>query len=159
SNQGHFFTQTDGQGRFSFDSAPEPGTLFYVAAARHALAITTLQSGIDNTIVLHPPSAGVATLAPDNAPPEKVYMVMAAPAGGGFIPVGALDDLAEVNGMNPYQLHGSGLDGSIVLPEFLPPGAYDLFIAKRGGDPFVYQRVGRITAPLQRNVTLAYSSQ
>lgn len=157
--QGHFFTQTDANGRFEFDSAPEAGTTFYVAAARHALAVTTLQSDVDNTVVLHPPSAGVATLLPDNAPPEKVYMVMAVPVGGGFIPVGALDDLAEVNGMNAYQLHGSGLDGSIVLPEFLGPGAYELFIARRGGDPYVYQRVGRINAPLQRNITLSYSSQ
>ncbi|HEY0143483.1 MAG TPA: carboxypeptidase-like regulatory domain-containing protein [Thermoanaerobaculia bacterium] len=157
--QGHFFTQTDANGRFSFDSAPEPGTMFYVAAARHALGMTTLQSDVDNTIILHPPSAGVATLLPDNAPPKKVYMVMAVPAGGGFIPIGALDDLAEVNGMNAYQLHGSGLDGSVVLPEFLAPGAYELFIAKRGGEPYIYQRVGRINAPLQRNITLSYSSQ
>lgn len=156
--QPHFFTQTDADGRFELDSAPEAGTLFYVAAARHALAITALQSDIDNTIVLHPPSAGTAVLMPDNAPPEKIWMVMAAPAGGGFIPLGALDDLADVNGMSPYQLHGSALDGSVVLPEFLPPGTYELFIAKLGGDPYVYHRVGRITAPLQRAVALSFSS-
>lgn len=157
--QAHFFTQTAGDGRFTLDAAPEPGTVFYIAAARHALGITTLQPDHENVIMLHSPSAGVVTLLPDNAPPSKVYMVMAAPAGGELIPLGALDDLAEVNGMNPYQLQGSALDGSVVLPEFLAPGNYQLFIALRGGTPYIYHRVGAINAPIGRNVALAYKSR
>jgi hypothetical protein len=156
---GHFLTVTDGEGRFSFDAAPDPGTTFYVTAARHGLGITYLQPGRENIVVLHPPSPGVVTLMPDNAPPSKVYMVMAAPAGGELIPLGALDDLADVNGMNPYQLQGSALDGTVVLPEFLGPGSYELFIALRGGSPYIYHRVGTVNAPIGRNVALAYKSR
>jgi hypothetical protein len=157
--QPHFFTDTGADGRFVFDATPEPGTLFYIAASRQALGITYLQPGRENVIVLHPPSAGVVTLMPDNAPPSKVYMVMAAPAGGEMIPLGALDDLADVNGMNPYQLQGSALDGSVVLPEFLGPGNYELYIALRGGAPYIYHRVGAVNAPIGRNVALAYRSR
>jgi hypothetical protein len=154
----YFFTTTDAEGRFELDSVPEPGTLFYTAAPGHALGITTLQPGQPATIVLQPPAAGVIALREDNKIPEKVYMVMAAPAGEAFIPLAVLDELAELNGMSSYQLHGSALDGTVVLPQFLPNGTYEMFIADRGGDPFLYRRIGAIQAPLGRNAVMAYRS-
>ena len=157
--QAYFETTTDAAGHFEFDSAPEPGTLFYVTAPGYTLGITTLNPGQPATIVLNPPTPGVVALREDNKIPEKVYMVMAAPAGETFIPAGVLDDLAELNGMNAYQLHGSALDGTVVLPQFLPAGTYEMFIARKGGDPFLYQRIGAITAPLGRNTVLAYRSE
>ncbi|HVR39399.1 MAG TPA: carboxypeptidase-like regulatory domain-containing protein [Thermoanaerobaculia bacterium] len=155
---GAFIAATGANGRFSFDSAPDLGTMFYIAAPRHALAITSLHEG-ENVIVLQPPGSGVVTLRPDNAMPANTYLVLAAPAGGTMIPFGALQDLADVNGMSAYQMQGSQKDGSIVLPQFLGPGKYELFIALQGGKPFLYRRIGTITSPVQQNVVLAYDSK
>jgi protocatechuate 3,4-dioxygenase beta subunit len=154
--QSYFSATTGPDGRFEFDSAPPPGTTFYVAAPGYALGLTTLTPNRENVVTLHPPAAGIVTLRPDNAPPTKVYMVMAAPAGDDFIPLGVMEDLAEVNGMSTYQLNGTALDGSLVLPEFLGPGTYHLYLALRGGKPFVYERIGTITTPLAGNVAIAY---
>jgi len=157
--QAYFATTTGPDGRFAFDSAPPPGTTFYVAAAGHALGITTLAPGRESMVTLYPPSAGIVTLRPDHAPPTKVYMVMAAPAGDDFIPLGVIDDLAEVNGLSPYQLNGTALDGSLVLPEFLGPGTYHLYLALRGGTPFIYDRVGTITTPLAGNAAIVFKAR
>ena len=157
--QAYFATTTGADGRFALDSAPPPGTTFYVAASGHALGITTLAPGRESVVTLSPPSAGIVTLRPDHAPPTKVYMVMAAPAGDDFIPLGVIDDLAEVNGLSPYQLNGTALDGSLVLPEFLGPGTYHLYLALRGGTPFIYDRVGTITTPLAGNAAIVFKAR
>ena len=49
----------------------------------------------------------------------------------------------------------SSIDGDVILPQFLGPGTYDLFLARRGGKPFRYQRVGSVTTPLQRVAVLS----
>lgn len=151
----YFYTISDSDGHFHIDSAPQLGAVFYVAAPRQALAITTLQSDHLNTITLNPPGTALLSLMPDNAPPTRRYMIMAAPAGGDFIPLGALDALAQVNGMNPIQLHVNGKDGVVVLPEFLAPGTYDLFLAANN----TYQRIGSIRVPADRNIVLAYKTK
>ena len=99
--------------------------------------------------------------------PGEVYLldslstmdtVLAAPAGRTFVPIGVLEDLAIANGMSLFQLCGSSVTGDVVLPEFLGPGTYDLFLARRGGKPFVYEKVGSIRTPLARNSILAVAS-
>lgn len=150
--------ETDGNGRFQLDSPQDPKTLFYIAAPGHALGIATFSTERENVVSLAPPAPAVVTVRPSHAPPTKVYMVMAAPAGQSFVPLLALDDLADVNGMSPYQLNGTTPDGSLVLPSFLAPGKYDFYIARRGGKPFIYERVGSLTTPLSGNVALAYKA-
>ncbi|HEX6088315.1 MAG TPA: carboxypeptidase-like regulatory domain-containing protein [Thermoanaerobaculia bacterium] len=155
--QSFYRTTSDAQGRFELDPGPPPGTPFYVVAAGHALAITTLRADQPTTVVLHPPSSSVVSLRENNAPPEKVFLVMAAPSGQSFIPLGALEELAELSGMDLYQLCGSSPDGDVVLPELLGPGTYDLHLVRRGR-PFTYQRIGSITTPLRRNVVMSLPS-
>jgi hypothetical protein len=157
--QGVFETTTDQNGSFRFDSAPEIATTFYIAAPHHALGITTFQSDHDNIVTLYPPSRSVVFLMPDNAPPKTGYFIAAAPVSGEFIPQGALVDLAEVNGLNGFQLIGIARDGSIVLPQFLQPGSYGLYIAMRGHDSHAYQRVGSVSLPVARNVVLAFKTR
>jgi len=148
-------TNTDG--RFHLDSAPPAGTTFYFAAPRYALGIATLQSDRLNVITLVRPTAGVVTLRPDHAPPTKIEVVMAAPSGGEYIPLGVLSELAEVNGMNPLQLHATARDGTVVLPEFLPPGSYDLFLFSKDR---THQRIGSVSLPLRQDgVVLAYKTK
>jgi protocatechuate 3,4-dioxygenase beta subunit len=154
--QAYFNAVSDADGRFRFESAPPFGTTFYIAAARHALGITTLLADHTNTIVLSPPGTSVVILRPDNAPPTKVDLVIAAPAGAEYIPLGVLDDLAEVNSMNPLQLHATAKDGTVVLPEFLPPGTYDLFTFSKDK---AHQRIGSITVPMRQSAVLAYKTK
>lgn len=153
-----YFTSTDAQGRFRFDSPPPPHTTFYVIAGGYALASTSLAPERETMIALHPPSSSIVTLRQDHKPPEKVFLVMAAPAGSGFIPTEVLADLADANGMSLYQLCGSSVTGEVVLPEFLAPGTYELFLARRGGKPFLYERVGTIRTPLASNTVLPVST-
>jgi hypothetical protein len=155
--QAPFETITDETGHFRFDFAPEPGTAFYVIAARHSLGITTLQPDHENMVTLFPPGRGAVFLLPGNAPPTKLYLVMAAPAGGNYIPLGALYDLAEVNGMRSYQLLGTAKDGNVALPEFLPPGTYHLYVMLKGGKPKLYQMVGTLALPADRDSVLTFS--
>lgn len=145
---------TDGDGHFEFDSPPEPGTPFYVVASGYALAVVTLDSTRENLVSLSEPGRAIAYLTVNNAPPAKVYRVMAAPRGEAMIPIGALHDLAQVNGMEEYQLLGSHQDGSVVLPEFLAPGIYDFFITRREGSAFVYDRAGSLILPLSKPAVL-----
>lgn len=153
--EGYYRATTDAQGRFELDPAPAPGTPFYAFAAGHALTVTTLRSDPPTTVVLHPPSSSAVSLRQDNRPPEKVFLVMAATPGQSFIPLGVLEELAALSGMDLYQLCGSSADGDVVLPEFLGPGTYDLYLARRGGKPFIYHRIGTISTPLRRNTVLA----
>jgi hypothetical protein len=146
---------TDAHGRVELDPSPAAGTMFYVAASGFALGMTTLEPDREATVVLHPPSSSILTLRKENAPPDKVFLVMAAPAGREFIPLNAIEELAEANGMNLFQISGSSPAGDVVLPEFLGPGTYDLFLARRGGTPFLYERFGTIRTPLPRNAILA----
>lgn len=155
--QAPFEAITDETGHFGFDFAPQPGTTFYVIAAGHSLGITTLEPDHENTVTLFPPGRGGVFLMPGNAPPSKLYLVMAAPAGGDYIPLGALYDLAKANGMRSYQLLGTSKDGSVALPEFLPPGTYNLYVALKGGKPWLYRKVGTIALPADRNFVLTFS--
>lgn len=152
---GFYSTSTDAEGRFRFDNPPDPKTPFYVIAAGYALATSTLPPDQSATIVVHPPSAATVTLRESNRPPEKVFLVMAAPRGGENIPLEVIDTLAQINGMDLYQVSGSSVDGDVILPQFLGPGTYDLFLARRGGNPFNYERVGSVTTPLARPVVLS----
>jgi len=149
--------ETDANGRFTFDAAPSLGTTFHVAATGHALGLTTLRADQPTTVVLHPPSSTFASLRENNQAPDKVFLVMAA-AGQAFIPLGVMQEFAELNGMDLYQLCGSSPNGDVILPEFLGPGTYDLYLARRGGKPFIYQRVGTITTPLRTNAVLVIPS-
>ncbi len=149
-----FETMTDGDGHFAFDSPPDPGTLFYVVAAGHALAVVTLDETHENVVALPDLGKTIAYLTVNDAPPAKVYRVVAAPRGESLIPLGVLHDLGEANGMPEYQLLGSHHDGAIVLPEFLGPGAYDFFITRRAGNAYVYDRAGSLVLPLPRPAVL-----
>jgi hypothetical protein len=148
---------TDAAGRFHFDSTPEPGTPFYVIAEGWALAIVNLDSTNENVVALSAPSPNALYITENNAPPKQAYRIVAAPAGGDFIPYGVLEDLAEANGMNSFQLLANGRDGAVVLPQFLAPGAYDFFISHRpsAGQPRpLYDRLGRLTLPTHKGITL-----
>src|SRR5258708_9280123 len=147
----------DEDGRFHCDSAPEIGTTFYVDAARHALGITTLQAGQENTITLQPPGRGSVVLLPNNAPPTRMYLVMAAPAGADYIPLGAMQDLGEVNGLSAFQLLGTARDGSIVLPQFLAPGIYNLYITLIRSGPSVSDKIGTLSVPVYTILLLEYN--
>jgi hypothetical protein len=157
--QPSFSTTTDETGHFRFESAPEPGTIFYVVAAGHSLGITTLQTDHENMIAVSPPGRGGVFLMPDHAPPKKLYLVMVAPDGADYIPLGVLYDLAEANGFRSYQLLGTATDGSVALPEFLPAGTYHLYIARNGGQPIHYQKVGTISLPNDRNRILTFPAE
>jgi hypothetical protein len=160
--QGHFETVSDASGRFQFDSPPDSGTPFYVVAEGWALSIVNLDSGTDNVVKLSPPSSNALYLIEDNAPPKKLYRVAATPVGGYYIPSGVLQDLAEANGMNAFQLLGSGRDGAVVLPQFLAPGTYDFFITLRppkGETHVLYERVGRTTLPSAKAAVLRIASK
>ncbi|HSY49062.1 MAG TPA: hypothetical protein VLC46_09635 [Thermoanaerobaculia bacterium] len=159
SGQGHFDTVSDQEGHFQFDSVPELDTMFYVAATGYALGITTLRAGYENTVALLPPGRGVVYLLPGNAPPAKPQFVMAAPADGDYIPQGALMDLAEVNGLNLFQLISTARDGGVVLPQFLPPGRFNLYVARPGGKPYLFQKVGTVTLPVHGTTAISYRDQ
>jgi hypothetical protein len=154
-----FETTSDQDGAFHFDFAPEIGTIFYVIAPNYSLGITTLQPDHDNTVALTTPRGGGFYLMPGNAPPKKLYLVMASPAGGDYIPLGVLSDLGEANGLSLFQLVGTAKDGSVALPEFLPPGNYSLYIALKGGKPCRYQKVGSVSLPADQNSVLTFSEQ
>lgn len=150
SSQATFVARTNARGEFQFDSAPMIGTPFYAMAPGYALAVTSLRAGEDNLIRLERPSNGVVYLTDRNgAPPRKVYRIVAAPSGGTMVPLGVLEDLAQVNGLTSFQLLSNGRDGSSILAEFLGSGSWDLFITKRGGDPYIYERIGSVITPLR----------
>ncbi|HEV8432680.1 MAG TPA: hypothetical protein VGR95_04650 [Thermoanaerobaculia bacterium] len=149
-----FETMTDGDGHFKFDSPPDPGTLFYVVASGYALSVVTLDDTRENVVALAAPGRAIAYLTVNDAPPAKIYRVVAAPRGESLIPIGVLHDLAEANGMEEYQLLGSHHDGSLVLPEFLSPGVYDFFITRKAEKTFVYDRAGSLVLPLSRPAVL-----
>ncbi|HJQ40466.1 MAG TPA: carboxypeptidase-like regulatory domain-containing protein [Thermoanaerobaculia bacterium] len=146
----YYQATTNERGEFQLDPAPASNTLLYVIAPGYALGMTR-----SATAVLHPPSPAIVSLREGNEAPENVFLVVAAPRNGTFIPLPVMDELAEAAGMTLYQLCGSSVDGDVILPEFLGPGTYDLSIARRGGKPFVYQRIGTITTPLRSNTVLA----
>jgi hypothetical protein len=151
-----YATMSDDEGLFQFESAPEIGTLFYVAAPRHALAIVRLEPGQPNVIALQPPGRGSVVFLPNNAPPTRMYMVMAAPAGGEFIPLAVLQDLGEVNGLSAFQLLGTARDGGVVLPQFLGTGTYNLYITLKKTGGSVYEKIGTIGVPSDKNVVISH---
>ncbi|HKB78949.1 MAG TPA: carboxypeptidase-like regulatory domain-containing protein [Thermoanaerobaculia bacterium] len=151
-----FEAVSDSNGRFSFEYAPGIGTLFYVAAAGRCLGITTLHAGSDNVIALSPLGRGQFFVMERDAAPRKPLFVTAAQIGGGLIPIGALRALADANGLTSYQLLGTGMDGSLALPEFLQPGRYDLFVVKRD-QSWIYRRIGTIAVPSAGTSFLSYS--
>lgn len=153
--QAPFETQSDETGRFRFDSGPENMTTFYVAAAHYALGIVTLLPDRDNVVSLYRPSRSTAFVMPDNAPPQHGFMVFAAPSDGEMIPQGALVDLAQLNGLNGFQLVGVARDGSLALPQFLQPGDYKFFVFRpRQG----YELIGSATLPAAKNVVIAFKT-
>jgi hypothetical protein len=156
--QNFYETRTDAQGRFEFNASVNTTSPFYAIAAGYALTVVTLRDDEVATVVLHPPSPGAISLRDANTAPENVYLVMVAPSGGEFVPLGVLAQLANLNGMDLYQLCGSAVDGDVILPQFIAPGSYDVFLARRGGKPFLYQRIGTITTPLKGNKVLTIAS-
>lgn len=157
SGQAFFEASTDPSGRFRFDSAPPSGMRFYVAAAGYALTITVLQPGDDNSIILSPLSPAILHVVSESGPPAAGLRVAAAPRGDQIIPVGALGDLAELNGMDGYQLLATGPDGVVALPAFLEPGVYDFFVTLRGEGPLpVYRKIGSLELPLSGPEVLVY---
>jgi protocatechuate 3,4-dioxygenase beta subunit len=156
STQAVFETRTDSDGSFGFESAPMVGTSFYAIASGYALGVTTLRAGDGNVIRLERPSNALVYLtSKDGTPPQKIYRMAAAPSGGNVIPIGALDDLARANGLTQFQLLGNGRDGSSILPEFLCAGSWDIFVTKRGGDPYILERIGNVATPLRTTQLLA----
>jgi hypothetical protein len=145
-----FEKMTDADGHFEFDSPPDPSTLFYVVASGYALGVVTLDNTRENIVALAEPGKEIAYLTVNDAPPTKIYRVVAAPRGDSLIPIGVLHDLAQANGMEEYQLLGTRHDGAVVLPEFLSPGLYDFFITRRSGKAFVYDRAGSLVLPLAK---------
>jgi hypothetical protein len=105
---------------------------------------------------MHSPGRSSTVLLPDDAPPTRMYLVMAAPAGGTYIPLGVLQDLGEVNGLGAFQLVGTARDGTVVLPQFLSPGTYNLYITVKRGGTSLYDKVGSVTLPAERNMILNY---
>ena len=141
--QPFFEATSDALGYFRFEFAPEPGTTFYTVAAGYALAISEFHPGDDNDVVVGVPTLTHVYLLEKSITPTRRYRVVAAPSDGSILPLGVLQDIAEVNGMEESQLLGNAADGSVVLPELLPPGSYDFFVTQRGGVPFSYKRIGR----------------
>ena len=84
---------------------------------------------------------------------------MAAPTDGDLIPQDALHDLGDLNGLNMFQLLGTARDGSVVLPQFLPPGTFNLYVARPGGKIYTYQKVGTVTLPVHGKTVIAYREQ
>ena len=81
---------------------------------------------------------------------------MAAPAGGEFIPLAVLQDLGEVNGLSAFQLLGTARDGGVVLPQFLGAGNYNLYITLKKTGGSVYEKIGTIGVPADKNVVLSH---
>lgn len=132
SNQALFEAETDGEGRFRFETIPEQAGTFFVVAPGYALGIANLTPANDDAIVLARPDVGTVLLREEAGPPVAGHEVRAAPRGGVAIPSGALARLAEANGMGLSHLTRTSRDGVLVMPQFLPPGAYDLYLRVGG---------------------------
>lgn len=143
-----FETATDAAGRFEILEGPEPGTMFYAAAPGYALGAAVLRENAENRIVLSPPNSGALALVAGNAPPRKLELVMAGPRGGEIVPFEVFRAVASFNGMSPFQFLGSGADGTLVFPEFLPAGTWTLYVV-RPGKPGLerYHRVADVVIP------------
>ena len=51
------------------------------------------------------------------------------------------------------------IDGSVVLPQFLPPGSFNLYVSRPGGKPYIFQKVGTVTLPVHGRTVIAYRDQ
>jgi hypothetical protein len=151
------FSGADGQ--FEFRSPPPAGSLAYVVASRHALGLVSLRNDREITVVLSNPSPGHLTLLPDGGRPDKINLLAAAAAGENMIPYGVLIDLAESNGLTDYALLGTAPDGGTLLPQFLPPGIFDLYIAMPSSAGFSYRKIATITTPLKGNPVMAFERE
>lgn len=148
---------TDSSGRFEILEAAEPGRAFYVVARGHAITAATLREGTDNVIRLFPPNANAVTLAVDGARPATLSLFLPAPRGGEIIPFDVFRELGELNGMSPFQLLSSGSDGTLVLPEFLAPGNYTLYVVRSTGpNQDQYVKAADLRVPAAPNAVIAF---
>lgn len=138
---------SDSSGSFELDSAPVAGSVIYVTASGFALSVVELKAGLDNRIVMFPPNRSSTFVRPDQGIPSRTYIATAMTPAGDLIPLGVLNDLAGANGLNGYQLFGTGRDGLLTLPQYLSPGTWNLSILRRGGSGFVAQGIGRVAVP------------
>jgi hypothetical protein len=154
--QPSFLCTTDGSGACRIDSPPPTGTTLYVVARGFALSIEAFPPNGDLVAIVHPPGTGGGVLRPDHALPTKLYLTTAAPAGGRLVPMVVLAEVAFANGLTPYQLQGSAADGTLVLPQFLGPGRWDLYLALRGGSPYLYRNITTFATPLREPFVVAF---
>lgn len=124
-----FSARSDAEGRFSMDSPPSEDSLFYVFAAGFALAVESLSPERENRIVLTRPVGSAATLLNKTGEPLAGVEVHAG-VGSRPFPRGALEGLAEVNGLHPATLLRTAPDGQCLLPRFLAPGRYAFFVRR-----------------------------
>lgn len=135
---------TDAVGAFRFDTIPEqPGT-FFIAATGYALGVANLTPAEERTVVLTRPDSGTLILRGESGVPVSGYEVKAGTAGGAVIPRGAVSLLAEANGMKPSQLARTSSEGVLVLPQFLAPGSYQLYLSSGGG----LSGIGSVVVPM-----------
>jgi hypothetical protein len=150
-----YMTQTDATGSFRFESPPESGTPLYVTAPGYALGIAYMHPGDDNLVTVTPLNSLRLFVLTDTGQPVRNFRLAVA-AGGLMIPTGALDDLAEANGLNQRTLLATGGDGSSILPSFLGAGVYDFFLTLRREGRFEYQKLGTVRLPFSGDEILTF---
>jgi hypothetical protein len=156
--QGYVQSVTDSSGGFEIESSPEPGAPVYVVASGHALGIfQVVRDDVDRVIRLAPPNAGAVRLVAGQSAPGTLSLFLAAPHGGAIIPSGVFDDLGRVNGLSLFQLNSAAADGTLILPEFLPPGSYTLYRMRKPDKPFaeVFDPVAELRVPARAGSVLA----
>jgi hypothetical protein len=155
--QGYIQSVTDSSGRFEIESPPEPGAPVYVVASGHALGVFHVRDGVDPVVRLAPPNAGAVRLVAGQNAPGTLSLFLAAPRGGAIIPSGVFDDLARVNGLSLFQLNSTATDGTLILPEFLPPGSYTLYRMRTPDKPFaeIFDPVAELRVPARAGSVLS----
>ncbi len=156
-NQGSVETSSDASGRFEISEAPESETRLYIVARGQAVAVATLRESSDNVVRLSPPNAGAVTLVGGGKPPQTLSLFLPAPRGEAIIPFAVFRELAMINGMSPFQLLSSGVDGTLILPEFLSPGSYTLYSVRSTGKPNAdqYVKVADLIVPARSRTVIA----
>lgn len=155
-----YFAESDAAGRFEIFSPPETPTLFFAFAPGYALTATFLLplSTTDSSqrVVLQPPRGLPLVLAREDGPP-LVNVQVAVGLGAEPFPPSAIGRVARANGLEQKQLDATGLDGSVILPAFLEPGRYTVFVVvqpKAEGDSPLYFPVGEVDTPLRSTTVL-----
>ena len=155
--QGYIQSVTDSSGWFEIESPPEPGAPVYVVASGHALGLFHVRHDVDPVVRLTPPNAGAERLVAGQNAPGTLSLFLAAPHGGAIIPSGVFDDLGRVNGLSLFQLNSTATDGTLILPEFLPPGSYTLYRMRKPDKPFaeVFDPVAELRVPARAGSVLS----